>query len=537
MRPTNTKKNLFLYFVPIIFLLIYSCHTKEAVDILITNGTVYNGFETEPLETAIAIKEDKIIGIGPSDKFSATRVIDATGLVVAPGFIDMHVHLDPITKLPSCESHVRQGVTTSLGAPDGIGYWPFKSYLDSLESLTIGMNVAYLFGHNKIRRNVMGLENRKPTQKEMDEMKSQMARAMEEGAFGISTGLKYLPGTFSEVEEVIELSGVAAKYGGIYTSHLREEGLGLIEGVQEAIDISREADLTVVLTHHKVVGKPMWGKSKQTLSMVDSARNLGLDIRIDQYPYNASYTGISILIPSWARSGGQEMFLKRLEDPALRDSIKSGIIFNIKNDRGGNDLERVQFAKAKWNSELEGNTLKYWAELKGLKPTIENGAELVIQAQSNGGASCIFHAMSEDDVVNIMKHPHTMIASDGRLVAPGMGHPHPRWYGTFPRVLGHYVRERKVISLSEAINKMTSLPAEVLGLADRGKLELGYKADITIFNPKTVIDKSTFSDPHQYPEGIEYVIINGKIAVEKGEFKDARSGKVLRKKVNKRAAL
>jgi len=251
---------------------------------------------------------------------------------------------------------------------------------------------------------------------------------------------------------------------------------------------------------------------------------------MDQYPYNASYTGISVLIPSWARAGGNKEFIQRLDNPKLRDSIKNGIIFNILNDRGGDDLDRIQFAKVSWMPELEGKTLKFWTELRGLQPTLENGADLVIEAQIKGGASCIFHAMDEKDVVNIMKHPQTMIASDGRLVKLGDGHPHPRWYGTFPRVLGEYVRERSVLTLQEAIHKMTLLPANVMGLEDRGHIVEGKKADLTIFDPKTVIDKATFETPHQYSEGILYVLINGKLAVEEGVFYPIKSGEVLLKK-------
>jgi len=375
----------------------------------------------------------------------------------------------------------------------------------------------------------MGLENRAPTLAELEQMKAQIAQGMQEGAFGISTGLKYLPGTFSEVDEVIALSRVAAAGDGIYTSHLREEGLGLLESVQEAIQISKEADIPVVLTHHKVVGRPMWGKSEKTLAMVDSARAAGLDIRIDQYPYDRSYTSISILIPAWARAGGNDAFRQRVSNPDLRDSIRAGIVFNLVNDRGGADLDRVQFAKVSWMPELEGKTLKYWSGLKGLEPTMENGADLVIEAQVNGGASCVFHAMDEGDVERILKHPQTMVASDGRLVAPGMGHPHPRWYGTFPRVLGRYVREKEVLSLPEAIHKMSALPAATMGLTDRGLLREGMKADLVIFNPETVADKATFEKPHQYPEGIPYVIINGQVSLDNGEFQHLKAGQVLRK--------
>jgi dihydroorotase/N-acyl-D-amino-acid deacylase len=517
------------FHLPLLLLLFIGCTSKSQFDLLILNGTVYNGSNKEPHEVAIGIRGDQIIEIGNLKNREAKNTIDAQGMVVTPGFIDLHAHLEPIFELSDCESHIRQGVTTSLGGPDGGGPIPFGTYVDSLKQLGVGMNVGFLVGHNSVRREVMNLDNRKPTAAELDEMKNLIAQAMDEGAFGISTGLKYLPGSFSEVGEVIELSKEVSKKGGIYTSHLRDEGLEVLASVREAIAISEKAEIPVILTHHKVIGKPMWGKSNETLALVDQARKKGLNIMMDQYPYNASYTGISVLIPGWARAGGNSKFIERLRNPKLRDSIKDGIVFNILNDRGGDDLDRVQFAKVQWMPELEGKTLKYWCELKGLKPSTQNGAELVIEAQVKGGASCIFHAMDENDVINIMKHPQTMIASDGRLVKLGDGHPHPRWYGTFPRVLGQYVRERGVLSLSEAINKMTYMPAQTIGFIDRGSIAIGKKADITIFNPKTIIDKATFENPHQYSEGIEYVVINGKLAVDKGIFKPIKSGEVLLK--------
>ena len=288
------------------------------------------------------------------------------------------------------------------------------------------MNVGFLTGHNKISRVVMILENSDPTEDELYEMRILASKAMDEGAFGISTGLKYLPGNFSKVEEVIEISKEISKKGGIYTTHLRDEGLKIIDAVNEAIQISKEADISVVLTHHKVIGKPMWGKSEITLSLVDSARQKGIKIMTDQYPYSASHTGINVLIPTWARAGGSDEFKNRVSDEETRIKIEEEIVFNILNDRGGNDLDRVQFSRVSWNPDLEGRTLKDWALMKGLEPTLENGAKLVIEAELNGGAGCIFHAMDESDVKNIMMYPHTMIASDGRLSEPGVGHPHPR---------------------------------------------------------------------------------------------------------------
>lgn len=507
--------------------LLFGC--QQEYDLIIKNGMVYDGSGNPPTQTDVAITKDKIVKVGNLSSAKAKRIIDATGLAVAPGFIDLHAHLDPLLNLPSAESAIRQGVTTSLGGPDGSSPWPLGAYLDKADSIGMTMNVAFLIGHNKIRRNVMKLENRAPTDEELATMEAQVEQGMKEGAFGLSTGLKYIPGAFSNVDEVIALAKVASKYNGIYTSHLREEGIGLLEAVYEAIEIGRAANIPIILTHHKAIGTKMWGASVKTLAMVDSARKIGIDVMMDQYPYNASYTGIGVLIPSWSMAGGTPEFKKRLDNPLLRDSIKKAIVNNILYDRGGADLNRIQFALVEWKKDLEGRTLRDWLVERKIEPTVENGAELVIEAQLNGGANCVYFAMDDADVERIMKHPQTMIGSDGRLVAPGDGHPHPRWYGTFPRVLGVYVREKGVLTLENAIQKMTMMSADRLGLKDRGRIKENTFADVVVFNPQTVKDKSTFQNPHQYPDGIDYVVVNGTLAVDKGKFIDARTGMVLRK--------
>jgi len=473
--------------------------SAQKYDILVRGAEIFSGEAEARLQKGdVAIKGERIARIAPRIRAKAKRVISAEGLVLSPGFIDLHAHLEPLPLDPEAQSHVRQGVTTALGGPDGGSPLGIGAYLDSLNAQGIGLNVAYLIGHNTVRNHVMGLINRAPLPEELKLMQGYIAKAMREGAFGISTGLKYLPGTYAKLDEIVALSKVAAQFGGIYTSHLREEGLGLLEGVAEAIAIAQLADIPVVLTHHKAIGIKMWGSSRQTLAMVDSARALGLDISIDQYPYTASFTGISVLIPSWALEGGQvRQLARRCEDPVLRDSILKGIVFNLLNDRGGGDLRRIQFANFDWKPELNGKTLYDWALLEGLEPGVENGAELVLQAQLHGGAGCIFHAIGEEDVRKIMQHPQTMIASDGRLSRPGKDHPHPRAYGTFPRVLGHYVREEKVLPLEKALFKMTGQPALRLGLSDRGFIRKGYFADITLFDPKSIKDNSTFETPHQ----------------------------------------
>lgn len=522
-------KHLSYSSVLIITLFLFGCSNADHYDLIIRNGKVYDGTNDEFYISGIGINGDRIVKIGNLIEATADTEIDAKGHIVSPGFIDMHAHIERIMELPTAENFLKMGVTTVLAGPDGRGPSPMGKFLDSLETFELGINTAWLVGHNTIRRNAMQTDNREPTAEELNAMKKAVEEAMLSGAYGISTGLKYVPGAYSKLDEVIALSEVASEFGGIYTSHLREEGLGLLEGVKEAIEIGREADIPIVLTHHKAIGKPMWGASVKTLAMVDSARALGIDVMMDQYPYTASATSLAVLIPAWARAGGNEAFKKRLEDPATRKKIHEEIMYNIEYDRGGNDLEVVQFASVSWKPDLNGRTLKDWVLERGLEPTFANGADLVIEGQLNGGASCVYHAIGEEDVKRIMQHPLAMVASDGGLREIGVGHPHPRSYGTFPRVLGYYVREQGVIDLPFALRKMTSLPAERLGFSDRGYLQEGMKADITVFDPATVKDMGTFEDPHHYPTGTPYVIVNGEITVDKGELTDKRAGLVLRK--------
>jgi dihydroorotase/N-acyl-D-amino-acid deacylase len=513
-----------------------ACGVPQDYDLVLVGGTVVDGTGAPAYPATVAIRHGRIARVATEtlEARSAARVIDVTGLIIAPGFIDLHAHLDPLLRLPGAESHVRQGVTTAIGGPDGGSPWPLAAYFDSVTTIGVGMNVAFLVGHNTIRQEVMGRAARAPTPDELGRMKTMVEQAMEEGAFGLSTGLRYVPGIYATTEEVIALAEVAAGHGGIYTSHLRDEGLQLLDGVAEAIRIGREADIPVVLTHHKVVGGPMWGSSTRTLAMMDSARAAGIDVMADQYPYTATHTGISILVPAWALADGDSAFQRRSADPVLRDSILAGIRWNLENDRGGGDLSRVQFARVEWDASLEGRTLADWARREGREPTLVTGAELVVDAMRRGGANAIYHVLNEEDVERIMADPHTAIASDGRLTQPGEGHPHPRWYGTFPRVLGYYVRDRGVFTLEEAVRRMTSLPADRLGLRDRGRIVQGAAADLVIFDRNRVRDLATFQEPHQYPEGIPYVIVNGIVVVDDDQFTGERAGRVLRRGVDAR---
>lgn len=503
------------------------CTQNETYDVLVLNGRVYDGTGSDYTVTDIGIKNHRITKIGNLKGATAHKRIDAQGLSVSPGFIDLHGHLESINDFPQCENFIRQGITTSLGGPDGWGFWPFDENLNSLAKKDISINVGYLVGHNVVRENVMGLSDREPTTEELEKMKSQVATAMRAGAFGMSTGLKYLPGTFSDTKELIELAKVASRYGGIYTSHLRDEGSELLTSVREALTIGVQADIPIVLTHHKVVGKPNWGASVQSLALVDSAREAGVDVMLDQYPYSASHTTIQILIPPWALEGGKERFMERVANKVLRDSIRNQIIDNLIHDRGGNDLRRVQLGSVPWDHSLDGKNLYEWCLLEGLSPTFHNGAELVIRAESNGGAHAIFHAMDEDDIKRIMRHPYTAIATDGTLSTPGRSPVHPRSYGTFPRVFAEYVRKERVIPIEEAIRKMTSLPASRMGLKNRGSIREQYFADIVIFDSDSIRDTNTYVQPHAYPAGIHYVIVNGQIAVEDDSLVNAGAGRVL----------
>jgi dihydroorotase/N-acyl-D-amino-acid deacylase len=512
--------------------LLASAAPAQQYDLVLANATIIDGTGAARFNGSVGVANGRVVRVARDQipGAEARRVIDVNGHVVAPGFIDLHAHLEPLLQMPDAQSAVRQGVTLALGGPDGGGPWPLAAYLDSANASGLGINVAYLVGHNTIRREVMGTANRAPTAAELDRMKAMVAQGMREGAFGLSTGLLYIPGTYSKVDEVIELARVAAGAGGIYTSHLREEGLGLIRGVGEALEIGRQAKIPVVLTHHKAVGPMMWGKSVVTLHMVDSARRAGTDVMIDQYPFTASSTGFDVLVPAWALAGGRDEFQKRLGDAELRNAIEKGILDLLLTDRGGGDISRVQFSTVAWDPTLNGKTLADLVKRGGKDPTPQNAVPVVIDVVLKGGARNVFHVIDEGDVRRIMAHPQTMIASDGRLSRPGPDVPHPRNYGTFPRVLGEYVRVQKVLTLEQAVRKMTGMPAARLGLTDRGCIREGCVADITVFDPATVADKGTFTEPHQYPVGIEYVLVAGQPVVDAGQFTSARPGRVLRRR-------
>ena len=501
-------------------------------DYLIRGGTVVDGTGAPRFAADVAVRGDRIARVSrePIPPEQARVVLNARGLIVAPGFIDTHAHVESLPSRPLAENFLRQGVTTVVYAPDGGMPWPFGEYIARLRERGHAPNIAFFAGFNTARSQVMGSANRAPTPAELERMKAMVDEAMREGAIGLSTGLRYVPATYATTEEVIELARVAARYGGIYSSHIRDEGEGSIEAVAEVIRIAREAGLPAQISHHKLMGQPQWGQSVRTLAMVDSARAQGLDITIDAYPYTATSTGTGVLFPSWALAGGRDSLRARLDDPDTRARIVEGIKRTILEERGGGDLARIQLAGVSFNRAWEGKTFADIARERGRQPDLDFAAELAIEIQLQGGASGVWHVVDEEDVRRIMRHPWTMISSDGAIGALGHGHPHPRGYGAFARVLGHYVREEKVLTLEEAVRKMTSLPAWRIGQDDRGKIAEGMLADITVFDPERIRDRATFTDPHHFAVGVEHVLVNGVPVLVSASLTGEKPGRVLTRK-------
>ena len=498
-------------------------------DVLIINGTVYDGSDGQPFRADIGIKGDRIVAIGDLQNSSAVEIIDADGLYVMPGIIDVHNHADrELLEIPDAPNLIQQGITTLVTGNCGGAEYPVGDFFDRLEEQGIALNVAHLIGHNTIRREVMGMEARAPTQGELKRMKQKVREGMEEGAIGLSTGLKYTPGAWAETDEVVELAKVVSEFGGVYTSHMREEGRGLVDAMRETIDIGRKAGLPVQISHHKVVCRDIWGASETTLALVDEALKEGIVVHIDQYPYAATSTGLTVLFPPWSLEGGQEELEARLADPAIRLRIRGAIVDNIVHDRGGADPANILIASCRSRPEAEGKNISQLLDETGRPNTMEEAAELIMEIQAEGGAQAIYFCLSDDDIERIMRHPVTMIGSDSAICTPGEGVPHPRNYGAFPRVFRRYVRELKVLTVQEAIEKMTSLPAKAFKLKGRGLIQRGAFADICVFDPELIADTATWSEPHQYPDGIKAVIVNGTIEVLDGAQLERRAGKVLR---------
>ena len=498
-------------------------------DLIIRNARVVDGTGSPWYRADIAIRGEVIARIAPGITEPAARVIDVAGQVVAPGFIDIHTHARRgIFEIPTADNYVRQGVTTLIEGPDGGSPVPLGPFLARLDSLPRSVNVGSFIGQGSIRSAVVGDANRRATAPEIARMQEMVAQGMRDGALGLSSGLFYVPGTFTPTEEVIELARVAGRFGGIYISHMRNETSGIVQSVNETIRVGDEGGLPTQVTHHKILGPGNWGQSTVTLRAIDEARARGVDATIDQYPYTASSTSITAaLFPAWAQEGGRAAMMGRLRDSATRARIRHESAEIIRLERGGGDPKNVVIAQCEWDPSLAGKTLADIARLRGTEPTMEHAAEAAMWITERGGCQGVFHAINEEDLVRILRHPATMIGSDGEIPTFGRGQPHPRSYGTFARVLGVYVREQRVITLEDAVRKMSAFPAQRLGIADRGVLKDGLKADIVVFDPARVRDVATFEQPHQFAEGFSTVIVNGRVVFENGAMTAARPGRVL----------
>lgn len=507
-------------------------------DLVIKNAKVVDGTGSPWYRAEIGIRGDEIATIATRIDAEARRTIDAGGHVVAPGFIDLHVHafggagqppaLLPIIEVPTADNYIRQGVTTLIGGPDGFSPVPIKATLELAARTGIVPNLGSFVGHGSIRSEVFGRVNRAPTVDELERMRALVREAMRDGAFGLSTGLFYVPAIFSTTDEVVELAKVAGEMGGIHISHIRDEESGVEASVRETIAIGERGGLPTQVTHHKTIGKRFWGKTADTLRLVDEARSRGVDVTVDAYPYPASATSISAaLMPTWAQEGTRDDILNRLRDSATRRKILGATLQIILDGRGGGDPRNIMVSRCDWNAALAGKRLDDVAVERGRSRSVEDAADTALWLVENGDCGGIYFAISEDDIQRVLRHPASMVASDGQVVLFGRATPHPRSYGTFARVLGRYVRELGTLSLEEAVRKMSSYPAQRIGLLDRGVLREHMKADIVIFDPETIRDAATFEQPHQYAQGVSTVVINGQVAFEKGTITAARPGRIL----------
>ncbi|MEO5935637.1 MAG: D-aminoacylase, partial [Terriglobales bacterium] len=531
-------------------------------DVVIRNARIVDGSGNPWFKGDVAIKKNKIARVGRFDG-RGKREIDAAGRLVVPGFIDMHSHSDvSILREGEAQGKIRQGVTTEILGESGsaaprcprpdppasattptpapatlpdpnplkLDWTDFKGYFKRLKKDKISVNVASFVGMGDVRSCAMGDDDRPPTPEELEKMRAIVDQAMRDGAMGLSAGLIYEPNSFAKTEEIIELAKVAARYGGMYSVHMRSEGLNITEAIAETIRIGEEAKLRVHIMHFKVSGKNSWGKIGDAIAQINAARVRNVEVTADQYPYIASSTGLTARLPDWAADGGTRKLLERLRDPAQRERIRVATAESMA--RSGNDWKSAIVARMRTdaNKKWEGKSIADVAIALN-KPEFDTVADLLIEEGGNIGM--VYFAMNEDDVRLAMQQPWVSVGSDGSALNAdpnsrlSSGKPHPRSYGTFPRVLGRYVREQKVITLENAIRKMTSLAAQQMGIQDRGLLRPEMKADVVILDENRVIDKATFENPHQYGEGIDVVIVNGKVVLENGQHTGERPGVVI----------
>jgi N-acyl-D-amino-acid deacylase len=514
-------------------LLAFAPPVPARYDIVIVGGRLVDGTGRASFRADLAIKDGRVAAIGTIAATQGARSIDARNLIVAPGFIDVHTHADDLADHPAASNFVHMGVTTVVAGNCGSSAPDVAEALARIRDAAPAVNYATLIGHNTIRRMVMGTVDRLPSPGEMARMKSYVWKAMADGAVGFSTGLQYVPGTYAHQPEIIELAHVAANAGGIYASHMRNEGTELEEAIAETIRVGEAAGARVQISHLKVDSPRRWGASTEALALIDAARAKGLDIQADQYAYTAASSTLSIRFPAWVLEGGTTPMLARLTDPSTWAKIKRETI-TLLNDRGFDDLSFAVVAMYPPDRALNGLSMKDVAtRLKGssaLDAQLEAARDMMMAAPP----SMVYHLMSDEDVTRIMRHPEVAVASDSGLLGPGEDVPHPRGYGNNARVLSKYVRTDHALSLAEAVRKMTSLPAEHFRFQNRGTLKVGYAADVVVFDPLQIDDTATFDRPHSYPTGIAYVLVNGIPVVDGGEQTSARPGQILAKSLAER---
>jgi N-acyl-D-aspartate/D-glutamate deacylase len=494
-------------------------------DVVLEGGTLHDGTGGKAVVGDLAIKGDRIVAVGKFRTMGRPRVLDARGLVVAPGFIDLHTHSDvPLTKKATRgnRSYLYQGVTTVVTGNCGFGPADVAGYFAQMDKGGVGSNVVHLVPHNAVRAQVMKNANRAPSAAELKRMEELVEQGMKDGAWGLSTGLIYNPGTYARTDELIALARVAARHGGIYASHIRDEGVGVLSALDEALRIGREARLPVHISHLKASGQKAWGKSADIIALISKARKSGQTVTADQYPYVASSTSLAAMVipPRW-REGEAADFQKRLRDPDLGPRIKKAIEQELGGRNGGSHLRVARYTK---NPAWQGKDLATIARQEK-RPVLD----IVLEIERNGGAQMVNFGMSEEDVRLIMKQPFVATASDGSSQVPTSNTvPHPRSYGTFPRKIGRYALVEGVIALEQAIRASSGLPADVLKLPERGYLKAGHFADVVVLDPKKFRDTATYDRPHQYATGVRWLFVNGEAAVEDGKATDRLKGRVLR---------
>jgi N-acyl-D-aspartate/D-glutamate deacylase len=495
-------------------------------DVLVAGGTVIDGTGRPGTVADVAIKDGRIAAIGRIPRSQAAQVVEAARMVVAPGFIDVHTHADDLVSRPAAANFVRMGVTTIVAGNCGTSALDVAGALAALRENPAAINFATLIGHNTVRAAVMGTDNRAPKAAELARMKSLVWKAMADGAIGFSTGLQYIPGTYAAAPEIIDLARVAANAGGIYASHMRNEGTQLEQAVAETIRVGDMTGGRVEISHLKVDSPNRWGSSEKALAMIDAARLRGVDVRADQYAYTAASSTLGVRFPSWALEGGAARIAERLNTPTTWQQIKTEMQ-SMLAERGLRDLSFAVVAMYAPDRSLNGLSMPQVALKRGRADSLDAQLETAREMMLEGGASMVYHFMSDEDVDRIMRHPQVSVASDASVIAYGDGAPHPRGYGNNARVLGTYVRARRVIALEEAIRKMTSLPATHFRLPNRGTIRTGYAADLVVFDPAAIADTATFEAPHAYATGVAYVFVNGAPVVKEGAQTDARPGLVI----------